>query len=95
MQWSIKISSSYTASQQLELYDLYIETPFKKSFRNLKRKGGQDRWQSHNMNLWALGFSEDMSDQTKINQAIKYIMNKAECTSRFESNLEKSHPNLN
>ena len=46
------------------------------------------------MNLWALGFSEDMSDQTKINQAIKYIMNKAECTSRFESNLEKSHPNL-
>ena len=40
------------------------------------------------MNLWALGFSEDMSDQTKINQAITYIMQKDECRSGFESILE-------
>ena len=46
------------------------------------------------MNLWALGFSEDMSDPTKINQAIKYIMKKAECISRFGNNTSETHGNL-
>ena len=46
------------------------------------------------MNLWALGFSEDMSDPMKINQAIKYIMKKAECTSRFRNSISETYGNL-
>ena len=35
---------------------------------------------SHNMNLWALGFSEEMSNDTSIKDAVRFIMRKVECS---------------